>query len=105
MKIASLEQTLRELVEDPRGYDRRVKAWMAGDVKALCTLAVDPLRRQSPAFYERYLTARNAAWIVQIRQRLAGSGHTVVVAGAAHLLGPDGLPASLRALCYSVDGP
>jgi len=51
------------------------------------------------------VTVRNAAWIVQILHRLAGSGHTVVVVGAAHLLGPDGLPAHLRALGYSVDGP
>jgi hypothetical protein len=41
VQIASLEQALRKLVEDPRGYDRLVTAWMAGDLKALRTLAVE----------------------------------------------------------------
>ena len=104
-QAASLEQTLRELVEDPHGYEALVAAWMSGDVKALRRLAVDPLRRQSPALYRRFLTDRNSAWIVQIRQRLAGSGRTVVVVGAGHLVGPDGLPARLRALGYQVEGP
>ncbi len=41
VQIASLEQALRKLVEDARGYDRLVTAWMAGDLKALRTLAVE----------------------------------------------------------------
>ena len=41
VQIASLEQALRKLVKDPRGYDRLVTTWMAGDVKALRALAVE----------------------------------------------------------------
>jgi uncharacterized protein YbaP (TraB family) len=37
--------------------------------------------------------------------RLKGHGHTVVVVGIGHLIGPDGVPARLRALGYSVTGP
>ena len=104
-QVASLEQTLRDLVNDPLGYQRLVAAWMNGDVKAIQREAVDPLRRQSPALYRRFLSDRNSAWMQQIRQRLAGAGHTVVVVGAGHLIGPDGLPAQLRALGYQVEGP
>ena len=32
-------------------------------------------------------------------------GHTVVIVGIGHLIGPDGGPARLRALGYSVTGP
>ena len=33
------------------------------------------------------------------------SGRTVMVVGAGHLAGPDGVPAQLRALGFKVEGP
>jgi hypothetical protein len=36
---------------------------------------------------------------------MKGHGRTVVVVGVGHLIGPDGVPARLRALGYSVTGP
>jgi uncharacterized protein YbaP (TraB family) len=104
-QVASLEDTLKDLDGDPRAYDRLVKAWMAGDLKALQREVIDPVRKAEPAAYKRLVLDRNADWIVQLRNRLAGSGRTVVVVGAGHLLGPQGLPARLRALGYQVDGP
>ena len=104
-QIASLELSLRDVAKDPKGYDRLVAAWMAADLKTLDREAVAPLRRAQPAAYKRMVTDRNAAWIVKLRQRLSGSGRTVVVVGAGHLIGPQGLPARLRALGYRVEGP
>jgi hypothetical protein len=37
--------------------------------------------------------------------RLKQPGQVVVVVGVGHLLGPDGVPAQLRAKGYQVDGP
>jgi len=104
-QAASLEDTMKEIERDPEAYDRLAKAWAAGDLKTLQTEALDPLRRQSPAVFKRLVTRRNQAWTAQIAERLKGSGHTVVVVGAAHLVGPQGLPQRLRALGYRVEGP
>lgn len=104
-QLRSLENTLRDLRDMPDGYSRLVAAWMSGDAKALQREAVDPLRRREPETYRRLVTDRNSAWIPQIQRRLQGSGRTVIVVGSGHLIGPDGLPARLRALGYQVEGP
>lgn len=104
-QIASFEVSLREAEEDPQVYAELVSAWMRGDVAALEADALGPLREASPGIYERLVTARNAAWIDTLDERLKGRGRTVVIVGVGHLLGEDGLPARLRALGYSVKGP
>jgi uncharacterized protein YbaP (TraB family) len=104
-QLASLEETLRQLDEDPELYRRLVRAWLAGDQAALDAVGVAPLRSLSPVLYERLLAGRNRRWTEQILERLAGSGTTVIVVGAGHLTGPDGVPALLRARGVAVEGP
>lgn len=104
-QLASLEETLRQLEEDPELFTRLVRAWLAGDQAAIEQLGVAPLRTLSPVLYERLLAGRNRRWAEAILDRLAGSGTTVIVVGAGHLTGPDGLPALLRARGVAVEGP
>ena len=104
-QIASLDETLREIEEDPGSYKRMLDGWMSGNVQELTTDALDPLRTASPALYQRLITERNRRWAVTIRNRLAGRGTMVVVVGMAHLIGPEGVPAQLRAAGITVDGP
>ena len=104
-QAAALEQTMREIEEDPLSYERLAKAWAASDLAALQAEALDPMRKQSPALFKRLVTDRNRAWTGMIVARLKGSGRTVVVVGAGHLIGRDGLPQRLRALGYRVEGP
>jgi len=104
-QIASLRQTLKEMETEPDQYRALIAAWMSGDLKAIDREAIQPLRKASPLIFKRFLTDRNARWLPMLRQRLAGSGRTVVVVGVGHLIGPGGVPARLRALGYSVTGP
>ncbi|WP_340644351.1 TraB/GumN family protein [Phenylobacterium sp.] len=104
-QIASLEDSLAQMDRDPDAYDRLIAAWMAADTAALEKDALTPLRRASPVLYARLVSERNAAWTQVLDQRLKGQGRTVVVVGVGHLLTADGVPARLRALGYSVEGP
>ncbi len=104
-QLASLEETLRQLEEDPELFTRLVRAWLAGDQAAIEALGVAPIRTLSPVLYERLLAGRNRRWTETILERLAGSGTTVMVVGAGHLAGPDGVPALLRARGVAVEGP
>ena len=104
-QLASLEQTLSQIDAAPGDYGRLVRAWMRGDVQALDVQAVRPLRRTAPRLYAALVARRNARWADRLVRRLHGSGRTVVVVGVGHLVGPDGLPAMLRARGLKVEGP
>jgi len=104
-QIASLRQTMTEMDETPEEFHQLVKAWVDGDVATLAREALDPLRKASPGLFNRLVTERNARWTQVLDARMKGHGKTVVVVGVGHLIGPDGVPARLRALGYSVTGP
>lgn len=79
-----------------------VGAWRAGSEAALDAIVRESMDR-SPALYARLLTSRNAAWVPQIEQMLAGRDDVLVVVGAAHLVGDHGVVAMLRRLGYAVE--
>jgi uncharacterized protein YbaP (TraB family) len=104
-QVASLEQTLKDVPNARRDYDQLLKAWLGGDIRTLDRKVVEPLKKSSPTLYDRVVTQRNARWVKAIDARLKGKGETVIVVGMGHLIGPDGLPARLRAQGFQVDGP
>ena len=74
--------------EEVRGmYD----AWSTGDLQKMHDI-VDDLAETSPDLYARLITDRNKAWIADIEGILADRpGVVVLVVGAGHLEGPDGV--------------
>jgi len=79
-------------------------AWRNGDVHTLSTQMAEDMRRQYPALYQDINVERNARWVPRLAQRLSnGSGTTLVVVGALHLLGNDGVVEHLRARGYHVE--
>lgn len=104
-QIASLEESLREIQDDPGAYARLMDDWMRGDLKAIDQDGVEPLRRSSPTLFKILLTDRNAAWVQTLRKRLDGRGRVVVIVGVGHLIGPGGVPQLLREAGVRVDGP
>lgn len=101
---AALSRTLLRsaLDDDDVGTPRALyRAWRTDDTAAVA--AIDArLKSRYPALYTRLITARNHAWLVQLRTLLDGGDAQLIVVGAAHLVGPDGLVARLRALGYRV---
>jgi len=104
-QIASLDWTLSQIDTDPDSYRRVVDEWLAGDTAALQRDALQPLKAISPKLYERLIVMRNRAWAQALSARLRRGGALVVVVGVGHMVGPDSLPAMLRARGFSVDGP
>jgi hypothetical protein len=104
-QVASLEETLGELDAGPASYERVVTVWMAGDVPGIVHEALDPMVKAAPGEYRALVVDRNKRWAEQILERLKGNGEAVMVVGVGHLVGPDSVPALLRARGISVDGP
>jgi uncharacterized protein YbaP (TraB family) len=57
---------------------------------------VRDLRKRYPELYARILADRNRAWVAPVGERLKQDAPALVIVGAAHLPGPDGLLALLR---------
>lgn len=104
-QIASLDETLGELEKGAASYQRLVSAWMAGDAAAIEAEAVGPLKIDAPGVYRALVVDRNQRWLRLIHDRLRQPGLSVMVVGVGHLVGPDSVPALLRAEGRQVDGP
>ena len=104
-QVKSLEETLREIEQEPDSFDKLAAAWARGDVKAIEAEGLDDLRRNAPGAFQRLVADRNAKWVPQIEALLKGRGDSVVVVGVGHLVGPGGVPALLRRDGYAVSGP
>jgi uncharacterized protein YbaP (TraB family) len=104
--LDELGSTIGEAVHagEERKYGALVKAWQAGDVHALETIAVTGLSK-NPSLKKTLLDDRNARWLAQLKMMLDTPHTYFVTVGAAHLAGNGGVPALLRAAGYRVDGP
>jgi uncharacterized protein YbaP (TraB family) len=80
-------------------------AWRAGDVDTILEGTVAEMRRDFPALYRAINVERNDAWMPKLEARLREDGEddTLVVVGAMHLLGEDGVVEKLRAKGYVVE--
>lgn len=75
--------------------------WAAGDVKSLekeLLVSFD----ESRELYDRLLVERNRNWVPHVETCLQQNAGCFIVVGAAHLVGPDGLPVLLAKMGYKV---
>lgn len=80
-------------------------AWRQGDVERLDQVTRAEMQAKTPATYRQINVERNDAWTPKLQAMLDGSddADTLVVVGALHLLGDDGVVAKLRAKGYDVE--
>jgi uncharacterized protein YbaP (TraB family) len=106
--MTELRRTLKSLLaetSDQTAQQKLYDAWYRGDTKALAASSADNLKKMSPAERKAMLEDRNRAWIPQIAAMLNEQHTYFITVGAAHLVGPLGLPTLLRERGFRVDGP
>jgi uncharacterized protein YbaP (TraB family) len=77
-------------------------AWRSGDYATVERLVLSDLKNDRD-LYQSLLVDRNRTWLPKIDALFARRGHAFVVVGAAHLVGPDGLLAALKAKGYRIE--
>lgn len=97
-----LASTLRELETEKAAVTTLANAWKAGDAPTVEKIVLQELR-QEPRMYQRLLVDRNKDWMPKIEALFSRKGRAFVVVGAAHLVGPDGLLAQLKAKGYAIE--
>ncbi len=81
-----LKQTLKEMSLIKGIMQQMEEAWMKGDAATLHSILFASLA-EFPEFHEQLLLQRNRNWLRKIKQIHAENQTTLVVVGAAHLVG------------------
>lgn len=103
MQERLLRQSLQDAGRTVQLMDEMVDAWMQGDIEHLETIFQDEMEQDFPALYQRLLIERNQNWMPKIEQMLNGEERPMIVVGAGHMAGSDGLIAMLKAAGYTVE--
>ncbi len=101
-------QALQEYLANPEQMPVRLEelhqAWRGGDVVRLEQLTRLEMLRSTPETYRLVNVVRNDAWLERLDAMLRhDAGTALVVVGALHLLGGDGLVERLAGLGYDVE--
>ena len=89
-----LKTTMEDLDREVEGVREMADAWRFGNVAAMEKMTLTVLK-EAPELYQRLLVERNHNWIPHVEKCLADRAGCFIVVGAAHLVGPDGLPTLL----------
>lgn len=101
-ELDMLRAAMRDAAVRPMLSSKKMlSAWESGDPRA-----IDATRKGTDLGSNKaMLDDRNKNWIPQIEKMLAEKHTFFITVGAAHLVGPNGVPNLLRAQGYTVDGP
>lgn len=104
-QLQYLSEVLDAAAEGNDEIRRLHAAWRGGDPEAVWELAGAEMQARYPKLYRHINVERNDAWLPGLEARLSAPGDddTLVVVGALHLLGEDGVVEKLRARGYRVE--
>jgi uncharacterized protein YbaP (TraB family) len=86
-----LLQTLEDSADIDTMIDTMINAWQNGDVATLEAGLLDSIE-QYPELHEALVSARNREWAESIETLLDDDDDYLVIVGALHLVGDDGVP-------------
>ena len=97
-----LRRSLLEMDQLEKSVDDMVDAWSRGDVERGERLFLESMRGY-PELKVKLLDERNRSWVPQIDQFLKQDEDVLVVVGAAHLVGKEGVIELLKARGYTLE--
>lgn len=105
--VGEEEEFIRYLIEDldslNETFEQMKDAWLHGDNSLLARISrLEELKTEDPLTYAALLEKRNAAWLPEIEQMLDTEAVELVLVGALHLAGEDGLLKSLTDRGYQI---
>jgi uncharacterized protein len=97
-----LRETVVELDLLDTNINQIVQAWLKGDSDSLEALLLAGMK-EYPEVHEKIIVDRNRRWVPQIEKIFAQGDGGMVVVGAAHLIGKDGVIEMLKARGYRLE--
>ncbi|WP_289030302.1 TraB/GumN family protein [uncultured Paraglaciecola sp.] len=100
---AMIDYTLKDIATMEETFGKLHKAWFKGDMSAMADVGITPFKADYPGIYDDLIATRNNNWLPQIVSMLDDEPKELILVGALHLSGPDGVLAKLKAKGYSVE--
>jgi hypothetical protein len=97
-----LRQSMNEMDHLERNVTEMVRAWKSGDVGSLERHLLAGMR-DYPEIHRKVIDDRNRRWLPQIEGLLSRGENALIVVGAAHLVGNNGVIQLLKDRGYRVE--
>jgi uncharacterized protein YbaP (TraB family) len=94
-----LMQTLSDGMNLESMMDDLITAWRNGDIQFMEANMLEEMQ-DFPELYEALVVTRNENWVEKIEKMLRDDRDYLVIVGALHLIGEDGLPTLMRERGY-----
>jgi len=95
--------SLKDLREIETVMNGLKSAWRNGKPDEMAALSLASMRRDFPKIYQQLLVERNQNWLPKIEAMLNDPGTEMVLVGALHLVGEEGVLQSLREKGYHIE--
>jgi uncharacterized protein len=95
--------TLKELKKTPEFMGEMKKAWRIGNLADLEKIGIKTMRTEFPELNKILLTNRNNAWLPKIKAMLGTPERELILVGALHLAGEEGVLAQLKKQGFVVE--
>ncbi|MEQ1544393.1 TraB/GumN family protein [Methyloglobulus sp.] len=95
--------TIKELKQTPEFMDEMKKAWRTGNLIDLEKIAIKTMQTEFPELNKNLLISRNNAWLPKIKAMLTTPEKELILVGALHLAGEQGVLAQLTKQGYVVE--
>ncbi len=93
--------SLKDMGKVKEEFGDIVKAWQTGDSAGLEKFLNESVQ-EAPSIYKRLLTDRSKSWVPKIEEFLSGDKNVIVIVGAAHLVGKEGVVELLKKKGFKV---
>ena len=104
-QLQMLAESLEQSEEGRAEMEDLHRKWREGDADGIYQGMAAEMKAEFPKLYQHINVARNDAWVPKIEATLKAEGDddTLVVVGALHTLGEDGIVEKLEARGYTVE--
>jgi len=96
-----MRSTLKDIDKMESEFGELLKAWHTGDSEKLEKMLNEAME-EAPVIYKRLLTDRNRRWLTKIEELAHGKDNAIVIVGAGHLVGINGVVELLKKKGYKV---
>ncbi|MDB6064894.1 MAG: GumN family protein [Pedosphaera sp.] len=91
--------TLKDIDKTKKLFGEMITAWKTGDSSKIETMLNDNLQ-EVPAIFKRMVTDRSRNWMPKIEELLHGDKNAIIIVGAGHLVGKEGVVEMLQKKGY-----